>query len=677
MRWHLFKQPLTLLKGVGEKKAQRLKKLGLETYNDVLFDYPFRYVDRRTVKKISDITSGDVQVIEGIVVRKRTKYIAKTRKEMLLLDVRSDYYTGEIVFFNAQYILSHFEEGSRYFFYGKIEKNGPNFKIMQPEYAPLTKKEFLSVVPVYNSTNGITQTELIAIHRQVLSYCLNQLEETLPEGLIKLANLSSLKFSLKEIHFPSSRENYKLAKKRLVYEELFFLQLRLMLLKLNYHKPNLPSFSLERLNDYKMRLPFQLTEAQEKVMLEICEDLKSGYSMNRLVQGDVGSGKTVIAFLTLLAAHENGYQSILLAPTTLLAEQHYENFIKLYPEIRSCLLTSNITNSEKKRIKTQISEGEISVIIGTHAVLQEDVKFKQLGVVVTDEQHRFGIRQRLSALQKSLRPHALIMSATPIPRTLSLIIYGDMDVSVIGQMPSGRKPIKTHFVGKSKQSEMYDFIVSKLNEGRQAYFVCPLIEVSETMDLKSAEELYEELKLKLSPHKVGLIHGKLKAIEKDEIMHQFKSGEIAALVSTTVIEVGIHVSNATMMVILNTERFGLSQLHQLRGRVGRGDEQSYCFLLSDKLSSTSKERVETLVNSGDGFVVAEKDLELRGPGEVFGLRQHGIPELKLANLIKHQDILSEVQKHIRIVIDEYQMGNTEFKELIQKQNNNLEKWFTL
>ena len=404
---------------------------------------------------------------------------------------------------------------------------------------------------------------------------------------------------------------------------------------------------------------------------------QSDYSMNRLIQGDVGSGKTIIAFLTLLLAVFNGKQGILLAPTTLLAEQHYENFVKLFPDFTSCLLTSSVPTAEKKRIKASILDGTIKVIIGTHAVIQDDVKFSSLGVVITDEQHRFGIRQRLSALQKAEKPHALIMSATPIPRTLSLILYGDMDISVIDQMPQGRKPIKTHFVKPDKVAEMYAFIQQKLEEGRQGYVICPLIEESETMDLNAAETIYKTLISRFAPFKVGLIHGKMKAIDKDAVMHAFKSGEIALLVSTTVIEVGIHVSNATTMVIMNTERFGLSQLHQLRGRVGRGDEQSYCFLLSEKLSTTAKQRVETLVGSNDGFEVAEKDLELRGPGEVFGLRQHGIPELKMANLIKHKDVIAEVQKHIRMILEEYNMNHKAYVELINKQNINLEKWFTL
>lgn len=674
----VFRQPLTLLKGVGEKKAQKYKKIGLETFGDVLFDYPFRYVDRRSVKHVSDIAPEEMGVIVARVIKKRTKFLSKTKKEMLILDVTEGYFTGEILFFSSKYIINDFLEGQQYFFFGKVEKNGPLFKMIQPEYAKTDNRTFLGIIPIYGATLGIHQNDLISVHKQVLS-CLNgQIEDTLPSSLRAVADLMPLEKALNEIHFPTSKSTYQEAKKRIVYEELFFLQLRLILLKRNYHKPMLAPIVLDaRMDSIRARIPFELTTSQQKVMDEIWSDMQSGYSMNRLIQGDVGSGKTIIAFLAIMTSVLNNKQGILLAPTTLLAEQHYENFTKLFPEFPCVLLTSNVSNADKKKIKLAIANGEAHVIIGTHAVIQEDVVFHSLGMVITDEQHRFGIRQRLSALQKAEKPHALIMSATPIPRTLSLILYGDMDISVIDQMPQGRKPIKTHFVSSKKVDEMHDFILDKIKEGRQGYVICPLIEASEVMDLNAAETIYETLSKRYAPFKVGLIHGKMKANEKDDVMHAFKRGEISILVSTTVIEVGIHVANATVMTIMNTERFGLSQLHQLRGRVGRGDEQSFCFLLSDKLSTTAKQRVETLVNSSNGFEVAEKDLELRGPGEIFGLRQHGIPELKMANLIKHKEVISDVQKHIRMILEEYNMNNREYVELINKQNNNLEKWFTL
>lgn len=674
----MLKQPLTTLNGIGEKKAAKLKRLGLETFADVLVDYPRRYIDRRVVKHVSEFVSDDPGVIKAKVVRKRKKVLPKNKSDLLVLDVTEGYYVGEILFFSAKYIEQHFKENESYFFYGKLEKSGPSFKMIQPDYAAHTDSSFLKIIPVYNATLGITQNDLIQLHRQVLMALVGKIVDPLPDMVRHMGKLMPYDQALFEIHFPSSEVAYKAAKQRLVYDELFFLQLRLMLLKRSYHKPTRKPFHIDsNIEQVIESLPFKLTQAQINVMETIYADLKSGFSMNRLIQGDVGSGKTIIAFLTLICAVSNEKQGVLLAPTTLLAEQHYENFTKMFPDIPCALLTSQQKAVQKKNLKHQIESHHIKVVIGTHAVLQEDVKFDALGVVITDEQHRFGIRQRLTALQKSENPHALIMSATPIPRTLSLILYGDMDISIIDEMPAGRKPIKTHFVKPSKVDEMHDFIETKLIEGRQAYVICPLIEASETLDLNAAQTLYDTLCNRFSGHLVGLIHGKMSAQNKEETMQAFKQGKIKLLVSTTVIEVGIHVANATIMVIMNTERFGLSQLHQLRGRVGRGDEQSYCFLLSDKLSKTAKMRVETLVDSNNGFEVAEKDLELRGPGEVFGLRQHGIPELKLANLSKHKNVISMVQKHIKMLLDEFQLGHPEATTFIKQQQIDLEKWFTL
>lgn len=674
----MYEQPLTLLKGVGEKKAAKLKRIGLETFGDVLIDYPRRYIDRRVVKHATAFEDETPGVIKAKVVRKRKKILQKNKGELLILDVTDGFYTGEVVFFTAKFVEHQFLEGESYFFYGKLEKHGPLFKMSQPDYAVHTDQTFLKIVPVYNATLGITQNELIRLHQQVLMAFKDKVKDPLPEMIRHVGRLMPYEQALFEIHFPTSEVGYKAAKQRLVYDELFFLQMRLILLKSNYHKPNRKPFKIDqRIQTLMEALPFKLTQAQVSVLNTIFEDMKSGFSMNRLIQGDVGSGKTIIAFLTLLCGVYNEKQGILLAPTTLLAEQHYENFKTMFPDIPCALLSSQCRASEKKLIKQQIESHEVKVVIGTHAVLQDDVKFDALGVVITDEQHRFGIRQRLSALQKAENPHALIMSATPIPRTLSLILYGDMDISIIDEMPAGRKPIKTHFVKPSKVDEMHEFIESKLVEGRQGYVICPLIEASETLDLNAAQTLYETLCQRFNRHKVGLIHGKMNAQSKDETMQAFKNGQIQLLVSTTVIEVGIHVSNATMMVIMNTERFGLSQLHQLRGRVGRGDEQSYCFLLSDKLSKTAKMRVETLVTSNNGFEVAEKDLELRGPGEVFGLRQHGIPELKLANLVKHKAVISTVQKHIKNLLEEYQLGHPDAVAFIKSQQIDLDKWFTL
>jgi len=672
----LLLTPIETLNGIGEKKKQLLNRLGLKTYEDVLTHYPFRYVDRRKVLSVSVVKDQEQAVIRAKVAKVQIK---KFKKEMMILEVSDHFATGEILFFSPKYLKNTFEVGKTYLFFGKIEKRGILFKMIQPEYAKEGDPSFLGIIPVYDLTLGISNKDMINIHRQVLTRLKSSYIENLPTSIVQMAKLCSRQEAFENIHFPKSAEHYKIAKKRIVFEELFLLQLKLILLKKNYHRPSGVKFKEKQaLTNWIEHLPFRMTDAQTKAFDEIKRDMSSDYAMNRLVQGDVGSGKTIIAFASIYLSVLNGKQAILMAPTALLAEQHYESFKNAFgDEVSVCLLTSDVKASEKKQIKEALAEGSVQVAIGTHALIQEDVSFDALGVVITDEQHRFGIRQRIMANQKGSQPHALIMSATPIPRTLSLILYGDMDVSVIDEMPEGRKIIKTHFVGKDKHEQMYEFINEKLAEGRQVYVVCPLVETSETMDLTSATEHYQEMADRFDRYNVGLVHGKMKAQEKDDAMKRFKSGEVNILVSTTVIEVGINVPNATAMIIMDSERFGLSQLHQLRGRVGRGDQQSYCFLLSEKLSKTAKERIQTLVNSNSGFDIAEKDLELRGPGEVFGLRQHGLPELKLASIVNDKNTLIEVQKYVKMIIGEFQMNNVEMVEYIRLLSKKMDSWFTL
>ncbi|WP_228727707.1 ATP-dependent DNA helicase RecG [Fusibacter ferrireducens] len=671
--------PLNNLKGIGDKKAAKLKKIGLSTYRDVLYDFPMRYIDRRKIANISEAPNQAHVTIMAKVLNIRFKLVNKSQKEIMILDVADSFHQGEIVFFSPQYIKSFFKPNEVYYFFGKIEKMGAFFKMMHPEYAREHDKQFLSILPVYASTLGLYQSDLVRMHQQVAGLLSPMVEETLPLSIIGLGKLCALKEALYHIHSPKDEQTLKVARYRLIYEELFTLQLKLIVLKNNYHKAKADCLEADQeISDFMTLLPFKLTNAQVKALEDIKRDLKSGNSMNRLIQGDVGSGKTIVAFLTLLIALKNGKQGVLMAPTAILARQHYESFKKYFDEAYAVeILDSSVSAKEKKRIKSEITLGHIDVVIGTHAVLEEDVVFKDLGVVITDEQHRFGVRQRTIVSQKGHNPHVLIMSATPIPRTLSLILYGDMDVSIVDEMPEGRKPIKTHFVKPSKLEEMYGFIHKMLEAGRQIYFVCPLVEDSETLDLTSATAHYEALKERFDRYAVGIVHGKMKAKDKDLIMESFKNNEIKILVSTTVIEVGINVPNASVMVILNSERFGLSQLHQLRGRVGRGDDQSYCFLLSEKLSKEAKARIETMVNETSGFEIADKDLELRGSGEIFGVRQHGLPELKLADLSKHKKILLEAQKHVKIVIAEYQLGNREMIQYVDKLRLEINETFTL
>lgn len=675
----MLERPISSLSGIGEKKAHKLHKLGIDTIYDALYQFPFRYVDRRKILPLAQVNDGDYAVVVAKVIDIKIQTVHKTKKELMILKVVSHYLEGEMVFFTPKYIKDYFKRNETYYFFGKIEKRGLIFKINQPEYAPENQKSFLSIVPIYPLTLGVTQYDQYKLHRNAINQSKGFLEETLDKSIREMFDLCPIEDAIEWIHFPVSKETYLKAKRRIVFEELFELQMRLVLIKNGEQQSKCMPFQVPT-SFYRWleTLPFQLTSAQKKVVDEIIQDLTSGHPMNRLIQGDVGSGKTILAFAALYLTTLNHKQGALMAPTTLLAEQHYEAFKTIFGDtISVALLTSQMKNSEKKALKEALLRGEIQVLIGTHAVIQEDVFFSSLGLVITDEQHRFGIKQRLSAISKGTKPHALIMSATPIPRTLSLIVYGDMNVSVIDTLPIGRKPIKTHFVSTRKKNEMYAFVKKQLCDGRQVYFVCPLVEMSEKMDLTSATEHYETLKSEFHGFQVGMVHGKMKSQEKELVMHAFKNNEIQVLVSTTVIEVGINVPNATVMVILDTDRFGLAQLHQLRGRVGRGADQSYCFLLSDKLSKVAKERIETLVNTNSGFEIAEKDLSLRGPGEVFGLRQHGLPELKLADLVKDKKILAEAQKCVKIVISEYKLGNKKFKEMMDRLIEKNNKGFTL
>lgn len=675
----MFNLPLSSIKGIGDKKAAKLKKLGLYTFEDAIRDYPIRYIDRRIIVSISEVDDGSFVTIKAKVVKLNSKINSKNRKEMLILEVVNSFHNGEIVFFSPKYLKGKFSVGESYYFFGKIDKKGIVFRMLHPEFAKIDDKSFLCILPVYRGTLGIYQSELVHIHRLAMESVYNSIEETFPTFLRNLAKLCELKDALYQIHHPRDEKTLKAARYRIIYEEIFSLQLKLVILKNQFKKSKAEIFNIsDELKVLVEKLPFKLTNAQIRAFEDIKSDFLSGSAMNRLVLGDVGSGKTILAFLSIAVAVLNNKQAVLMAPTSILARQHYEAFESLMGKFVSVeFIDGNVSKKNKNLIKQNVISGETRVLIGTHAVLENDVEFLELGLVVTDEQHRFGVRQRMKAVQKGLQPHVLIMSATPIPRTLSLILYGDMDVSIVDEMPKGRKPIKTHFVKNEKLNAMYDFIREKLVLGRQAYFVCPLVEDSELIDLTSASAHYEELRQRFPDFEVGLIHGKMKGFEKDEIMANFKDNKINILVSTTVIEVGINVPNATIMAILHAERFGLSQLHQLRGRVGRGDEQSFCFLLSDKLGHTAKARIETLVNEASGFEIAEKDLELRGAGEVFGIKQHGLPEFKLANLSKHKNILLDAQKHVKIIIDEYNMKNKEVEFFINKVNESIYDTFTL
>jgi ATP-dependent DNA helicase RecG len=646
--------------------------MGLNKLEDIWLDFPMRYVDRRSVMTIAECRDNTHAVIEATVLEVTKKALKYKRNQMVICKVQSHMYHGEIVFFTS-YVTHKLKVGTSYYFFGKIARQGIFFKMQHPEFSEASDRRFLRIQPIYSLTAGLTQADMLSVHEEALRRLDSTFKGPLPRFVENMARVIDRTTAIRQMHFPSDEKGLKVARYRFVYEELFLLQLKLVLLKQHYHRPEthlLPS--TKAIDSFIAQLPFQLTEGQLKAIEAIRTDFISGYAMNRLIQGDVGSGKTIVALIAMRIAASNGCQSVLMAPTTVLAEQHFQSLKHYFgDDVEAVLLTSNMSAKAKREIKAAIAEGAIQMIVGTQAIIQEDVAFHDLALVITDEQHRFGVRQRFFVTQKGTHPHTLVMSATPIPRTLSMILYGDMNVSLIKELPMGRKPIKTHFVSEKKLESLYRFIDESLDQGRQVYFVCPLVETNEQLDLTSVEALYEQLSRRFAKRQIGVVHGRMKADEKDAVMHHFKAGAVEILVATTVIEVGVNVPNATVMVIVDAERFGLSQLHQLRGRVGRGSDQAYCFMLSSKMSQDAKKRIETMINTGDGFEIAEMDLEMRGPGEMFGLKQHGLPELKVANLVKHRKTLEVVQGHIKTLMNEYVMGNEEVIRYFDKMRESL------
>lgn len=640
------------VKGVGEARARLFHKLGLYTVEDIVGHFPREYEDRSELKKIARLIDGESCSFEGVVASKVTESRPRRGLSIYKVIVRDETGAIEVLWFNQHYIKNIFKIGHRFVFYGKISKGLKSLQVQSPVYEKADNKELKNtcrIVPIYPSTNDLTQNVIRTLINSALGLVAGKMEEVLPEAVRNKYCLSEINYSLANIHFPKSDEDFHNARKRLVFEELFLLQLGLLYIKRSFgeQKSGICFKKVEETENFIEGLPFKLTGAQRKVFAEIESDMESSNIMNRLVQGDVGSGKTIVAVLAIYKAIKNGYQASLMVPTEILAEQHYRSIVRLFENygINTAILTGSRTAKQKKSILESVKSGETHLVIGTHALIEECVEFKNLGLVITDEQHRFGVRQRAVLAKKGRNPDVLVLTATPIPRTLALILYGDLDISIIDQLPPGRKPIETYAVDNSMRERINNFIRKKVAEGRQIYIVCPLIEESETIEAKSAKEMAERIAGEdFSDLNVGLVHGKMKQKDKEAIMKGFMEGRIDILVSTTVIEVGVDVPNATVMVIENSERFGLAQLHQLRGRVGRGEHQSYCILYNEGKSGVSRERMKVMQKTNDGFVISEKDLDLRGPGEFFGTRQHGLPELKIANLYKDIDTLKTSQE---------------------------------
>lgn len=646
------------VKGIGPVRAEALRQTGVETVEDLLYYIPRRYLDRSTILPMAKVRAGSTATVIG---RVEAFGRARTRRPQFQVILKDESGFIRLVWFSKlNWVKNVFEENDLVVASGQVTFYR-GLQMTHPEFETISKKsdEDISgdelihtgrVIPLYPSTADLKKVRLDSRgFRRVLKPFLDAapslLKETLPEGVVADAGLPSLAEAIKKVHFPDDLKSAETARARLAFDELFYLELMLALRKQRIHREEGIAFQKpgNLVRALLKMLPFELTDAQKKVLREISKDMMSDTSMHRLLQGDVGSGKTVVALIAMLMAVESGYQAALMAPTEILAEQHYITIHQMLESlgVKVALLTSSVVKAERDLVLQSIKSGEAQVVIGTHALIQENVEFSKLGLVVIDEQHRFGVMQRAKLKQKGFSPDVLVMTATPIPRSLALTAYGDLDVSVIDALPPGRKPIKTSYWTENSKSKMYEFLEAELKAGHQTYIVYPLVEESEKADLKAATESYEYLKEEIFPHrKLALLHGRIKSKEREKVMQTFRDGNYDILVTTTVIEVGVDVPNATVMVIEHAERFGLSQLHQLRGRIGRGADQSWCLLVGNPpLSQEAEKRLKTMTATNDGFKISEMDLKLRGPGEFFGTRQHGLPELRIADIVTDAKLL--------------------------------------
>ncbi|MDP2921523.1 MAG: ATP-dependent DNA helicase RecG [Candidatus Omnitrophota bacterium] len=640
------------IKGVGPSRLGILNKIGIETVEDLLYCFPRRHEDRSRIKKVGEIRPGNFETIKAKVL---TFGDRMSKRGMNIFQVAVGDSTGVIhaTWFNQPYMKDKFKIGQELILYGRVERYN-YLQMNNPEYEILTgtKEDFVHmgrIVPVYPLTANLNQRWFRNIMKFTVDNYADGVSEILPYEMRKRNNLMELGEAVRNIHFPVSEVVLKNARDRIIFDEFLILQTG-MALKRASIKMDMTGYSHEiegdLINKFKISLPFQLTRSQSKVIKEIEEDMKSPKPMNRLLQGDVGSGKTIVALYAIILTVQNGYQAALMAPTEILAEQHYRNISALVKElgIRAMILSGDLKEEERRRRRHMIEIGEADIVIGTHALIQEGVSFKKLGLAVIDEQHKFGVLQRALLKSKSANPDILVMTATPIPRTLALAVYGDMDVSVIDELPPGRGGIKTLFFEEKNREKAYAIAEEQVKIGRQVYVVYPIIDESEKSDLRAAIKMHKDLSGRFPDLKVGLLHGRMKSKEKEAVMHDFKDHKIDILVSTIVVEVGVDISNASTMIVEHAERFGLSQLHQLRGRIGRDKHISYCILVSDPKTDDAKRRISAMLKTQDGFKIAEEDLEIRGPGEFFGTRQHGLPELKIANIIRDRAILETAKE---------------------------------
>lgn len=668
----LFEMDITKLKGVGEKRAAMFRKIGAPTVGNLLRLYPRAYEDWSKHTSISDTVLNEVCTVSATVVKTPTEHRVRGGKLLYKTVVSDGASDMQLTFFNNRYIPNLLKAGEEYVFHGKVTGTFLRREMLSPEF--LSKAKSQAVVPIYPATQGLTSRMISGAVKEALKLLPGSVHDPLPPSLREKYELCHLQYALESIHFPTSEQELEIAKYRLIFEEFLVLQLGLMKIKNGRKSKNLHPIRNEFPDDFAELLPFSLTGAQKRAISEAVADMAGEAPMNRLVQGDVGSGKTAVAAALCWAVIQGGMQAAMMAPTEILAAQHYESLSKLLAPAgtRCALLTGSVKAAEKRKIFAELSGGEIDLIIGTHALIGDKVEFKNLGLVITDEQHRFGVNQRSALAQKGASPHLLVMSATPIPRTLALMVYGDLDISILDELPPGRQKIETYLIDSAKRQRAFAYVKKHLDEGRQGYLICPLIDEDES-GMVSVNEYAEKVRAAFPEATVEVLHGRMKSAEKERAMGAFSAGEAQLLVSTTVVEVGVDVPNAVIMLIENSERYGLSQLHQLRGRIGRGKYKSTCILVTDAQNEETLKRLKLFRDTSDGFKIAEADLKLRGPGDFFGARQHGLPQMKIADMTSDIKVLQQAQKCAKELFGSAELDSDEYRGLRSETRRLFEK----